>query len=456
MGIQLIKGGRFNLSKEAPDLKKVSIGLGWEMNNKGQSYDIDASVFMLGKDGRVPDEKYFVFYNNLKSLDGSLRHSGDNKTGQGEGDDETIHIDLTEVNSAIQEIVFVVTIHEGQEKHQNFSQIKNAFIRIFNQETGSELSRYDLKEAFSQETALEFGRLYRKEGEWRFQAVGQGYNAGLQTFVDKYHVETKQEEKKEEPKVEIPLINHAQDTKQQPIDITKKADISLLKAKVDIVLKKKDIGNVVARVALVLDISGSMMHQYGSGAVQAFLERIVPVASRLDDDGTLDVWFFGSNFKRTKPVRETNVDGYIQEECGEKKRTLLILKTSSLMKELGFGNNEPLVILDVIKKYTQEMPSKLPTFVIFLSDGGVTDEQGIKKAVVDAAKYPIFWQFVGLAGSSYGILERLDTMSGRLVDNADFFHVDDLGKITDEQLYERLLNEFPSWLKAARLKGILN
>ncbi len=116
MGIQLIKGSRFNLSKEAPDLKNVSIGLGWEMSNTGQSYDIDASVFMLTKDSRVPDEKYFVFYNNLKSLDGSLTHSGDNKTGQGEGDDETIHIELTKVNSAIQEIVFVVTIHEGQEK----------------------------------------------------------------------------------------------------------------------------------------------------------------------------------------------------------------------------------------------------------------------------------------------------------------------------------------------------
>ena len=456
MGIQLIKGDRFNLSKEAPDLKKVSIGLGWEMSDTGQSYDIDASVFMLTKDGIVPDEKYFVFYNNLKSLDGSLTHSGDNKTGQGEGDDETIHIELVKVNSAIQEIVFVVTIHEGQEKKQNFSQIKNAFTKLSNQETGSELARYDLREAFSQETALEFGRLYRKEGEWRFQAVGQGYNAGLQTFVDKYHVETKEEQEKEEPKVETPLITHEQNTKPQPINIKKRPDINLLKTKVDIVIKKKDISNVVARVALVLDISGSMMRQYGSGAVQAFLERIVPVASRLDDDKTLDVWFFGSTFKRTKSVKEANVDGYIQEECGEKKRSLLILKTPSLMKELGFGNNEPPVIRDVIKKYTQEKPSKLPTFVVFLSDGGVIDEQGIKKAMVDAAKYPIFWQFVGLAGSSYGILERLDTMSGRLVDNADFFHVDDLGKITDEQLYERLLNEFPSWLKAARLKGILS
>ena len=451
MGIQLTKGERFNLSKVAPDLKQVAIGLGWEASLVGQSYDIDASVFMLGAAGKILHEKYFVFYNNLTSLDGSLRHSGDNRTGQGEEDDETIYIDLTKVKIAIEQIVFVVTIHEAPEKNQNFSQIKNAFVRLYNQETGSELARYDLKEAFFQETALEFGRLYRKDLEWRFQAVGEGYKAGLQSFVDRYFVETKQEEKK----VESPVLTAEKETKQQPIDITKKADISLLKAKVDICLKKKGIDALLARVALVLDISGSMSHQYSSGAVQAFLERIVPIASRLDDDATLDVWFFGSTFKRTSSVTETNVDGYIQEEAGEMKRALLVLKMPSLMLELGGGNNESLVIQDVIKKYTQEKPSKLPTFIVFLSDGGVTNEQEIKKSIVDAAKYPIFWQFVGLAGFNYGILERLDSMGGRLVDNANFFHLDDLGKITDEQLYERLLNEFPAWIKQARLKGIL-
>ncbi len=240
------------------------------------------------------------------------------------------------------------------------------------------------------------------------------------------------------------------------IDISKKADISLLKSKVDICLKKKDCDKLVARVALVLDISGSMSNQYDSGAVQAFLERIVPVATRLDDDGKLDIWFFGSTFKRTSPVNERNVDGYIQRQCGEMKRALVFFKMPSLMLELGGGNNEPLVIEDVIKKYSQEEPSKLPTLIVFLSDGGVTDNKGIKKAITNAAKYPIFWQFVGLGGSNYGILEDLDEMSGRIVDNADFFQVDDLAKITDDQLYERLLNEFPSWIKNAKLKGVIS
>jgi len=189
MSIELTKGERFNLSKETPDFSKIAIALGWQVSQTAQNCDIDASVFMLAAEGRIPDEKYFVFYNNLTSPDGAVRHSGDSATGQIDGDDETVYVDLSKINSAIQEIVFVVTIHEGQEKNQSFSQVTNAFIRLYNQETVSELVRYNLNQIFSQETALEFGRLYKKNGEWRFQVVGQGYNAGLQSFVDKYYVE---------------------------------------------------------------------------------------------------------------------------------------------------------------------------------------------------------------------------------------------------------------------------
>lgn len=189
MSIELTKGERFNLSKETPNFSKIAIALGWQVSQTAENCDIDASVFMLAADGRIPDEKYFVFYNNLTSPDGAVRHSGDSRNGQIEGDDETVYLDLSKINSAIQEIVFVVTIHDGQEKNQSFSQVTNAFIRLYNSENISELVRYNLNQIFSQETALEFGRLYKKNGEWRFQAVGQGYNSGLQSFVDKYYVE---------------------------------------------------------------------------------------------------------------------------------------------------------------------------------------------------------------------------------------------------------------------------
>ena len=188
MSINLSKGERINLSKEAPGLKKASIGLGWDVNvtDTGADFDLDASVFMLGANGKIPADEYFVFYNNLKSPDGSVESMGDSRTGQGEGDDETIKVDLSKVDSGITEMLFVVTIHEADKRRQNFGQVRNSFIRIYDEETQEEITKYELEEDFSRETALEFGRLYKKDGEWRFQAVGQGYNEGLQNFVDKY------------------------------------------------------------------------------------------------------------------------------------------------------------------------------------------------------------------------------------------------------------------------------
>lgn len=188
MSINISKGERINLSKEAPGLKKAGIGLGWDINvtDTGGEFDLDASVFMLGSNGKIPIDEYFVFYNNLASPDGSVKHLGDNRTGAGEGDDEAVEINLTQVDSSIEEIMFVVTIHDADKRRQNFGQVRNSFIRIYDFETQEEVMRYELEEDFSRETAIEFGRLYRKNDEWRFQAVGSGYNAGLQSFVDKY------------------------------------------------------------------------------------------------------------------------------------------------------------------------------------------------------------------------------------------------------------------------------
>ena len=188
MSINLSKGERVNLSKESPGLTQAGIGLGWDINTKdtGSGFDLDASVFMLGNNGKIPAEQYFVFYNNLTSPDGSVQHSGDSRTGEGSGDDELIQIDLAKVDQVIQEVLFVVTIHEADARRQNFGQVRNSFIRIYDTTTELEIAKYELEEDFSRETALEFGRLYRKDNDWRFQAVGQGYNSGLQGFVDKY------------------------------------------------------------------------------------------------------------------------------------------------------------------------------------------------------------------------------------------------------------------------------
>lgn len=188
MSINLSKGERINLAKEAPGLKNAGIGLGWDINatDTGSAFDLDASVFMLGVNGKILDDKYFVFYNNTGSPDGSVKHEGDSRTGEGSGDDETIQIDLSKVNASIQEIIFVVTIHEAEQRKQNFGQVRNSYIRIYDNSTEKQIAKYELEEDASTETAIEFGKLYKKDGEWRFQAVGTGYKSGLQSFVDKY------------------------------------------------------------------------------------------------------------------------------------------------------------------------------------------------------------------------------------------------------------------------------
>ena len=181
--INLEKGGRASVK-----IPRFTVGLGWDINDTstGHDFDLDASAFMLGEYGKLPADEVFVFYNNLSSPDEALEHSGDNLTGEGEGDDESIEIDLTKIDPRIKEICFVVTIHKADERRQNFGQVRNAFIRIYNTDTGEEILRYDLDEDFSVETAVEFGSLYKRNGEWKFRAIGDGQKAGLAKYVNKY------------------------------------------------------------------------------------------------------------------------------------------------------------------------------------------------------------------------------------------------------------------------------
>lgn len=191
MPINLTKGQKVDLTKGNPSLKKLLVGLGWDVNayDSGASFDLDASAFLVGDNGKVPTEKEFVFYGNLKHVSGGVVHMGDNRTGEGEGDDEQIKIDLDKVPSNVSKIAFTVTIYEADERRQNFGQVSNAFIRIYNEEDGTEILRYDLGEDFSIETAVVFGELYKNNGEWKFNAIGAGYQGGLAALCDNYGVE---------------------------------------------------------------------------------------------------------------------------------------------------------------------------------------------------------------------------------------------------------------------------
>ncbi len=189
MAVSLSKGGNVSLSKASPGLKAINVGLGWNpRSTDGEAFDIDASVFLVSATGKVRSDSDFIFYNNLKSSDGSVEHTGDNRTGAGDGDDEMVKVNLETVPADLDKLVFGVTIHEADTRRQNFGMVAGAYIRVLNQADGTEIARYDLSEDSSTEAAMIFGELYRNGAEWKFRAVGQGFAGGLGPMAASYGV----------------------------------------------------------------------------------------------------------------------------------------------------------------------------------------------------------------------------------------------------------------------------
>lgn len=189
MAISLQKGGNVNLSKEAPTMSKMTVGLGWDVRSTdGAAFDLDASAFLLNDSGKVRSDADFIFYNQNKSADGSVQHMGDNRTGAGDGDDEQINIDLSKVPADVTKIAVCVTIHEADVRRQNFGMVSSAYIRCVNADNNSEVAKYDLSEDASTETAMIFGEIYRHNGDWKFKAIGQGFAGGLGPLAKNYGV----------------------------------------------------------------------------------------------------------------------------------------------------------------------------------------------------------------------------------------------------------------------------
>lgn len=191
MPINLSKGQKVDLTKGNPGLKNIMVGLGWDANSfdSGTDFDLDAAAFMCGANGKCPTEKEFVFYGNLEHVSGAVKHMGDNLTGDGDGDDEQIHVDLSAIPANVEKVAFTVTIYDADVRRQNFGQVSNAFIRIVDESTNQELIRYDLAEDFSIETAIVVGELYRHNGEWKFNAIGSGFQGGLAALCGHYGID---------------------------------------------------------------------------------------------------------------------------------------------------------------------------------------------------------------------------------------------------------------------------
>ncbi|CAM4405031.1 stress response protein SCP2 [Paenibacillus endophyticus] len=415
----LSKGQKIDVTK-GRKLVSVKLLFGWK--TKDSSISIDAAAFLLSDRSRCERDEDFIFYGNPAARNGSTAHS----VMSDANDRESITINLQRTDEQTAKIAFTVTIHEGEEQGQYMQDVSGLYMRIIDESSNEELFRYEFGDEFTKETAVVVGELYKHQGEWKFNAIGGGFYGGLEALCTNFGLEIESGSAEAAAAVE--------ELVRSPIDLRKKL--------VQITLEKKQLTNVVARVGIVLDITGSMQTLYKNGTVQEVVERILAVASKFDDNGALDVWVYDTHFSRLPSVTEQDFGQYVENN---------ILNNNAIHK---FGrNNEPPVMEDVVKKYTDEEDDGTPVFIIFINDGGVV--KPIKKVITAASVHPIFWQFVGIGHSDFEVLRQLDTMEGRVVDNANFFHLDDIAAVTDEVLYDQLLNEFPSWLKAAKEKRII-
>lgn len=397
----------------------------------------DFCCFGIDKNNKLSDDRYMIFYNQIKSPNDEILY---NEIPNG----VEFSLLLNKLPDSIQKLVFTVSI-DGD---GIIGDISNHKIII---EQGSR----EVVEAvfngsdFQREKAINSIEIYKKNGDWRFNIIARGFDGGLDTLLAFYGGELIEEEKNNNTANNQPHISNAQNDKSSKISLEKKIQegapklISLVKP-LKVELEKRNLQNIVARVALVLDKSGSMDDSYEDGTVQEIVNKILPIAVQFDDNGDLDFWIYADEAERRPSV---NMQNYETAVSSTQKG---FFKT--IFSSFGIGNNEPVVIKEVIDEYKN---SDLPAYIIFITDGGIYKTEEIKRLLIEASKLPIFWQFVGVRGSNYGILERLDTMESRYIDNANFFALDDFKSVSNSELYSRLLNEFPTWLKEIKNKGIL-
>ncbi|GHH95201.1 hypothetical protein GCM10017779_56580 [Streptomyces capillispiralis] len=448
--------------------------------------DIDASALLLTEAGRVRDDGDFVFYNQPRHSSDAVTHLG-KRSAPGAAAD-TVEVHLQSVEPAVERVVLCASADGG-----TFGQVPGLVLRLLDAGTGAELARFDMDAGT--ETAFIGGELYRRQGKWKFRAVGQGYASGLAglatdfgiTVDDPAPVTPAVPASPASPAVPAPPVTAApppppvpptapvatappagahpgaprltKGEERLPVDMRKR--LSLRKEQVAVSLRKHGAAGVTARVILVLDASGSMSFLYSKGVVADVVERMAAVAAQLDDDGEMQAWTFASNPARLPDLRLGELPEWLRLHVrvgemglfrrGRKKG----LDPSQVdMRDVGIQNEEQKVIAEV-RAFVRANPASVPTLVLFFSDGGVYRNKEIERELREAVEEPVFWQFVGLGRSNYGVLERFDTLPGRRVDNVGFFAVDDIGTVPDPELYDRLLSEFPLWIRAAGAAGIL-
>ncbi|MFE5852345.1 VWA domain-containing protein [Streptomyces sp. NPDC056500] len=440
----------------------------------------DASALLLGGDGRVRDDGDFVFYNQPEHPRGAVRHLGKEQVSGTVSD--TLEVDLGRLEQGVERVVLAASADGGP-----FGGLSGLTLRLLDAGTGSELARFAMEA--TTETAFIGGELYLRGGRWKFRAVGQGYASGLAGLATDFGISVDEEPKPPAappaatlaappaaapvppapgspppadppaPAPGAPGRGPEKGEERLPVDMRKR--LSLRKEQVAVSLRKHRAEGVSARVVLVLDASGSMAALYTRGTVAEVVERMAAVAAKLDDDGDMQAWTFASNPARLPDLTLGELPEWLRlhVRVGQigffRRKSRKGLEPGQVdMRDVGIQNEEQKVIAEV-RDFVRRNPVPVPTLVLFFSDGGVHRNDEIERELREAAEEPVFWQFVGLGRSEYGILSRLDTMQGRRVDNVGFFAVDRIEDMPDTELYDRLLSEFPSWITAAGQAGVL-
>ncbi|MBS0970251.1 VWA domain-containing protein [Chimaeribacter arupi] len=384
--------------------------------------EVDTSAFLLTADGRVRGDDDFYFFNHPAAADGSLRLDTAPRNSR-------ITLDLAKVPADISKIAITLVI-DGPDTLAQLQQVTL---------TAEHIAQFGVATAGRTEKALIMAEIYRHAGNWKLRALGQGFNGGLEPLAVHYGVEVEPAAPVVQPPARtVSLEKKLQAQAPRLVSLAKEATISL---------KKYQLHDIRAKVAFVLDASGSMKGQFSKGNVQAVLDRIAVLAVQFDDDGAMDLWGFAERHRKYPDVTLANLDEYILEIQGTAKRAAW-----ENLPGLGGTNNEPPVMEEITDTFKR---SELPVFVVFITDGGISKTREIKQAIQRSANYPIFWKFVGLGGTNYGVLEKLDTFTDRRLDNTHFFAIDDFAAMKDDRLYDLLLTEFKQWHDAAQNERII-
>jgi stress response protein SCP2 len=444
------------------DSRAVRVEFVW--HEKPDAPEVDGSALLLTGAGRVRDDGDFVFYNQPKHASNAVTHLG--KQSAGGVLTDAVEVDLRLLDPAVERVVLCASADGG-----TFGQVPGLTLRLLEAVSGTEIARFPMEA--ERETAFIGGELYLRAGQWKFRAVGQGYASGLAGLATDFGITVEDASSDESvfpaaPVPASPVLASAsggprlsKGEEQLPVDMRKR--LSLRKEQVAVSLRKHGAVGVTARVILVLDASGSMSFLYSKGVVADVVERMAAVAAQLDDDGDMQAWTFASHAARLPDLRLGDLPEWLRLHVRVGQLSLFRrsrkpgrgLEPGQVdMRTVGIQNEEQKAIAQV-RTYVQETPAAVPTLVLFFSDGGIHRDAMIERELREAVEEPIFWQFVGLGRSNYGVLERFDTLPGRRVDNVGFFAVDDISTVPDQDLYDRILSEFPTWIAAAGQAGII-